>query len=117
MVRNSLKLMPWKDDKAVTADLKLIDQASTELEAQNQLAQFALTWDEKYPQISKSWGGELAEPDCHQALFQALFDYPAEIRRVIDTTNAIESLNSLVRTVLFRNRRAIGKCFRMTNRR
>ncbi len=48
-VRNSLKRVSWKDDKAITADLKLIDQASTELDARNQLAQLALTWNEKYP--------------------------------------------------------------------
>ena len=87
--------MSWKDYKAVTADLKLTYQASTELEAQNQLAQFALTWDEKYPQISKSWAANWPN-------LIAIFDYPAEIRRVIYTTNAIESLNSVVKTVLLR---------------
>ncbi len=94
-VRNSLKLVPWKDYKAVTADLKLIYQASTELEAQNQLAQFALTWGEKYPQISNSW-------EANWPNLIAIFDYPAEIRRVIYTTNAIESLNSVIKTMLLR---------------
>ena len=55
MVRNSLKLVPWKDYKAVTADLKQVYQASTELEAQDKLEHFETAWDEKYPQISKSW--------------------------------------------------------------
>ena len=47
MVRNSLKLVPWKDYKSVTADLKKVYQASTELEAQDRLEQFAAAWDEK----------------------------------------------------------------------
>jgi transposase-like protein len=90
MVRNSLKLVPWKDYKAVTIDLKLIYQASTEMEAQAQLEQFEKTWDDKYPQISKSWRG-----NWHNLI--AIYDYPAEIRKVIYTTNAIESLNSVIR--------------------
>ena len=90
MVRNSLKLVPWKDYKAVTSDLKLIYQASTEIEAQAQLEQFEKTWDEQYPQISKSW-----RSNWHNLI--AIYDYPAEIRKVIYTTNAIESLNSVIR--------------------
>jgi len=90
MVRNSLKLVPWKDYKAVTSDLKLIYQASTEMEAQAQLEQFEKTWDDKYPQISKSWRN-----NWHNLI--AIYDYPAEIRKVIYTTNAIESLNSVIR--------------------
>lgn len=90
MVRNSLKLVPWKDYKAVTADFKQVYQASTELEAQDKLEHFAAAWDEKYPQISKSWRANWPN-------LIAIFDYPAEIRKVIYTTNAIESLNSVVR--------------------
>ena len=90
MVRNSLKLVPWKDYKAVTSDLKLIYQASTETEAQAQLEQFEKTWDDKYPQISKSW-----RSNWHNLI--AIYDYPAEIRKIIYTTNAIESLNSVIR--------------------
>ena len=90
MVRNSLKLVPWKDYKAVTRDLKLIYQAATEAEAQTQLDAFAEKWDGKYPQISKSW-----RDNWHNLI--AIYDYPAEIRKVIYTTNAIESLNSVVR--------------------
>jgi transposase-like protein len=52
--------------------------------------QFAAAWDEKYPQISKSWRANWTN-------LIAIFDYPAEIRKVIYTTNAIESLNSVVR--------------------
>ena len=56
MVRNSLKLVPWKDYKAVSADLKRIYQASTELEARSRLDEFADKWDDQYLQISRSWG-------------------------------------------------------------
>ena len=90
MVRNSLKLVPWKDYKAVSADLKLIYQASTELKAQDELDRFAATWDEKYPQISKSWRANWPN-------LIVIYDYPAPIRKVIYTTNAIESLNSVIR--------------------
>jgi putative transposase len=82
--------VPWKNYKAVTSDLKLIYQASTEVEAQAQLEQFEKTWDDKYPQISKSW-----RSNWHNLI--AIYDYPAEVRKVIYTTNAIESLNSVIR--------------------
>lgn len=97
MIRNSLKLVPYKDYKAVTADLKLIYQAPTESEAQNQLEHFADKWDEKYPQISKSW-----QSNWHNLI--AIYDYPPDIRKAIYTTNAIESLNSVVRKAT-RNRK------------
>ena len=90
MVRNSLKYVVWKDYKAVTADLKRIYQSLTEEEARRELDQFAQTWDEKYPQISKSWRN-------HWPNLITLFDYPQDIRKAIYTTNAIESLNSVIR--------------------
>ncbi len=90
MVRNSLKLVPWKDYKAVTKDLKLIYQSMTEPEAYLELERFAEKWDEKYPQISRSWQKNWPN-------LITLFDYPADIRKVIYTTNAIESLNSVIR--------------------
>ncbi|EPG0371051.1 IS256 family transposase, partial [Photobacterium damselae] len=55
MVRNSVKYVPWKDYKAVTADLKKIYQSATEDEALLALEQFSARWDSKYPQISRSW--------------------------------------------------------------
>ena len=55
MVRNSLKLVPWKDYKEITSDLKRIYQSVTEQEASLELDRFAEKWDDKYPQISKSW--------------------------------------------------------------
>ena len=90
MIRNSLKYVVWKDYKAVTADLKKIYQSATEEEARKELDNFAQTWDEKYPQISKSWRN-------HWPNLMTLFDYPEAIRKAIYTTNAIESLNSVIR--------------------
>lgn len=90
MVRNAMKYVPWKNYKAVAADLKLIYQSATEQEASIELERFAEKWDEKYPQISKSWR-------AHWSNLITIFDFPADIRKVIYTTNAIESLNSVIR--------------------
>ena len=90
MVRNSLKFVPWKDYKAVTGDLKKIYQSATEEDALSSLEQFSDRWDEKYPQISKSWRSNWEN-------LNTLFEYPPEIRKAIYTTNAIESLNSVIR--------------------
>lgn len=90
MVRKSLQYVSWKDYKAVTAALKRIYQSATEQEASLELDDFAKNWDGKYPQISKSWHG-------HWANLITIFDYPTNIRKVICTTNAIESLNSVIR--------------------
>ncbi|MDH5778411.1 MAG: IS256 family transposase [Gammaproteobacteria bacterium] len=93
MVRNSLKYVTWKDYKAVTADLKRIYHSVTEEEALVALEQFAQRWDPKYPQISRSWR------TCWQNL-NTLFNYPQDIRKAIYTTNAIESLNSVIRKAI-----------------
>lgn len=93
MVRNSMKYVPYKDYKAVTAELKAIYQSITEDEALAALDAFAERWDDKYPQISKSWRQ-------HWHNLNTLFDYPEDIRRAIYTTNAIESLNSVIRKVI-----------------
>lgn len=93
MVRNSVKYVPWKDYKAVTADLKRIYQAVTEESALLALDQFSERWDEKYPQISRSWRN-------HWTNLNTLFNYPEDIRRAIYTTNAIESLNSVIRKAI-----------------
>jgi len=90
MVRNSMRFVPWKDYKAVTADLKRIYQAPTEHEALSQLAVFEETWDDDYPQIAKSWR-------IHWDNLNTFFGYPPAIRKAIYTTNAIESLNSVIR--------------------
>lgn len=90
MVRNSLRYVSWKDYKAVTADLKGIYKSASEEEARVELERFAEKWDEKYPNIAKSW-------NAHWANLITIFDYPEEIRKAIYTTNAIESLNSVIR--------------------
>ena len=93
MVRNSVKYVPWKDYKPVTADLKRIYQSVTEEEALLALDQFSARWDDKYPQISRSW-----RANWHN--LNTLFNYPQDIRKAIYTTNAIESLNSVIRKVI-----------------
>jgi putative transposase len=93
MVRNAMKYVPWKDYKAVTADLKRIYQSATEEEALQALDEFADRWDEKYPHISRSWRN-------HWPNLSTLFRYPEDIRRAIYTTNAIESLNSVIRKAI-----------------
>ncbi len=93
MVRNSVKFVPWKDYIAVTTDLKRIYQSITEEEALLALDQFSERWDAKYPQITRSWRS------CWPNL-NTLFNYPEDIRKAIYTTNAIESLNSVIRKVI-----------------
>ncbi len=93
MVRNSLRYVPWKQRKAVAADLKKIYQAATLKEAEAQLETFAQTWDADYPTISKAWR-------THWAHLTPFFAFPKDIRRVIYTTNAIESLNSTLRKII-----------------
>ena len=93
MLRNSLKYVSWKDYKAVTQDLKAVYQSPTVEAALMALDQFAQTWDDKYPQISKSWR-------THWENLNTFFAYPAEIRKAIYTTNAIESLNSVIRQAI-----------------
>ena len=90
MVRNSVKFVPWKDYRPVTADLKQIYQAATEEEALLARDRFAERWDDKYPQISRSW-------EANWDNLNTLFHYPPDIRKAIYTTNAIESLNSVIR--------------------
>lgn len=97
MVRNSLKFVSWKERKKVAADLRLIYKSITVEEAEQELESFAAKWDEKFPTISKSWRQ-------HWPNLITLFDYPEEIRKVIYTTNAVESVNSVIRKAV-RNRK------------
>ncbi len=92
-VRGSLHYVSWKQRKAVAADLKPIYQASTVEEAEQRLDEFAAKWDASYPTISQMWrrNGERLTP---------FFAYPAGIRKVIYTTNAVESLNMSLRKVI-----------------
>ena len=90
MVRNSLNFVSWKAQKAVAADLKLIYSATTVEQAEQQLTAFEATWDKDYPTIGIIWRR-------HWARVIPFFDYPPEIRKVIYTTNAIESINMSLR--------------------
>lgn len=92
-IRNSLRFVTWTDRKQVAADLKPIYKAATAEEAEAHLDAFALKWDEKYPTISKSWRKNWE----HLIPF---FAYPEEIRKVIYTTNAIESMNRSLRKII-----------------
>ena len=90
MVRNSLRFVSWKDYKAVTRGLKEIYQAPTEENALMALEAFEKQWIDKYPKIAESWRN-------HWDNICSIFGYPEDIRRAIYTTNAIESLNSVIR--------------------
>ena len=98
MVRNSLSYVSYKDRKAVASDLKSIYRAATDAEAEQALTEFAQRWDPKYPMISKSWLN-------HWQRIIPFFAFPADIRKAIYTTNAIESVNMCLRKVM-RNRRS-----------
>lgn len=97
MVRNSLRYVSWKDYKAVSAALKTIYQSPTEDQALSHLEQFGQAWDGQYPQIRKSW-------TAHWVNLRTLFEYPPEIRKAIYTTNAVESLNSVIRAATKRRK-------------
>jgi len=92
MVRNSLNYVSWKMRAEVAADLKRIYTASTADEAEQRLGEFEDKWDDAYLPISQSWRR-------HWARIIPFFDYPPEIRKVIYTTNAIESVNMSLRKI------------------
>lgn len=90
MVRNSLKYVSFKNRKEMAADLKAIYRAATETEAETALTALADKWDGKYPTVSKSWRQ-------HWAKIIPMFVFPDYIRKVIYTTNAVESVNMTLR--------------------
>lgn len=92
-VRASLRYVPYKDQKAVAGDLRKIYSAATIEAAEQALQAFEQTWSERYPVVAKHWRRDWS----HLTTF---FDYPPDIRKVIYTTNAIESLNYSLRRVL-----------------
>ena len=98
MVRNSTKYVSYKDLKEVCRDLRCIYSAVNEEEALEALDDFGRKWNSKYPMIQRSW-------EAHWNDLSEFFKYPYEIRRVIYTTNSIESLNASLRKVT-RNRAA-----------
>jgi putative transposase len=92
MVRNSLNFVSWKLQREVAADLKTIYTSSTVEVAEQMLSAFEAKWDKDYPSVGQSWRRNWAR-------VIPFFDYPPEIRKVIYTTNAIESINMSLRKV------------------
>jgi putative transposase len=90
LVRAALRYVADKDSKAVIRDLKKIYQAATLLEAEQALEDFAQAWQASYPTIIKMWRAKWTD-------IITLFDFPSPIRKAISTTNAIESVNSVIR--------------------
>lgn len=107
MVKHSLSYVSHRDRKDVATDLKAVYQAATLAEAEQRLDEFEERWCESYPVIAKSWRSSWSR-------VVPMFGYPGEIRRVIYTTNTIESLNMTLRKVtknrsLFPNDEAVFK--------
>jgi putative transposase len=92
MVRHSLNFVGWKQRKSVAADLRLIYTAATEDEAQRRLTEFEEKWDDSFAPIGQSWRRNWSR-------LTPFFDYPPDIRKVIYTTNAIESVNMSLRKI------------------
>ncbi len=109
MVRYSLNFVSWKMRKLVAADLRTIYRAATADEAALRLTEFEEKWNDTYPAIGQSWRRNWSR-------VVPFFDQPPEIRRVIYTTNAIESLNMGLRKITktrasFPNDDAVMKLF------
>ncbi|ATG88343.1 IS256 family transposase [Methylomonas koyamae] len=92
LVRNSLNYVSWKMRKQIAGDLKRIYQSASVVEAEQRLAEFEAQWNEAYPPIGQIWRRNWDR-------IIPFFDYPPEIRRIIYTTNAIESVNMSLRKI------------------
>ncbi len=89
-IRSSLKFVSWKDRKAVAKDLKSVYSALNEEDAQLALTDFNDIWGKKYPNITASW-------QTHWDELSTFFKYPDAVRKLIYTTNPIESLNATIK--------------------
>ncbi|MCK5294662.1 MAG: IS256 family transposase [Arcobacteraceae bacterium] len=89
-IRNSLKFVSWKDRKEVAKNLKAVYTALDEDTAQLALTEFNDIWGKKYPNITVSWTNHWAE-------LSTFFKYPDSVRKLIYTTNPIESLNATIK--------------------
>lgn len=89
-IRNASRYVVHKDKKAFSADMKPIYQAATIQEAEQALEELETKWGHKYPHAVQSWKRNWAE-------LTVFFDYPLAIRKIIYTTNVIESFNSMLR--------------------
>jgi putative transposase len=92
MVRASLNYVPWQDRRKVVADLKPIYKATTADEAERQLSAFEAKWT-KYPAIARMWREQWER-------VIPFFAFPDEVRKVVYTTNAVESLNMSLRKII-----------------
>ena len=93
MIRNSTRYVAYKDRKAVSADLKPVYTAVSRDDALEALGTFDKTWGERYPMIAQSWMANWER-------LVPFLDFPPDIRKVIYTTNAIESVNSQIRKLI-----------------
>jgi putative transposase len=93
LIRNSLAFVSWKDRKAILPDLKAIYRAGTAEEAAAQLDAFEAAWGARYPAIAPSWRRAWQH-------VVPLFAFPPAIRKMIYTTNALESLNRSLRKII-----------------
>lgn len=93
LVRASLNYVNWKERKPVAQELKAIYRAATAQEAEQELSRFAARWNGKYPTIAALW-------QRHWMQVIPFFAFPPEIRKIIYTTNAVESLNMSLRKAL-----------------
>jgi putative transposase len=92
-VRSSLRFVPYKDKRAVAADLKRIYTAVDRDHAETELEAFAEKWDHRYPMISASWIE-------HWERIVPFLAFPPDVRRAVYTTNTIEALNRQVRKII-----------------
>ena len=93
MIRNSLRYVSWKDKKQLAKALRQVYSSATEEEARVELEKFKEIWGAKYPSVHQSW-------ERHWENVTPFFDFPESIRKVVYTTNAIESLNSVIRKAI-----------------
>ncbi len=91
-IRYSTRFVSYKDIKELMADLKLVYTAVTEDEAKNNLNHFKEKWNKSYPSCVKTW-------EDNWDILSTFFAYPAEIRKIIYTTNIIEGLNRQFRQI------------------
>ena len=91
-IRSSTKFVSYKDIKKLMSDLKTVYQAINEEEALNNLMKFKETWGKTYPSCVKSW-------EENWDILSTFFAYPAEVRKIIYTTNIIEGLNRQFRSI------------------
>lgn len=113
-IRTSLKYVTWNDQKEFMADLKTVYQAPTREEAETNLLSLAERWGKKYSLAVRSW-------ENHWAELSTYFDFPVQIRRLIYTTNPVESYHRQLRKVVktkgsFPNAEAVRKLLYLAQR-